>query len=266
MLVSAVKSLLRHAGFELRRLPDPALPRIHHTQFDDQPISLWLANSDTAAWWGKPVIPLNAEYRALKQLSAVGDVVLDVGGHHGMTSIPFSRWVGPTGRVHSFEANPFNALVLQANCGLNRTTNIDVVHSAVGSRVDVITIAGESVDGAGGQPQAVPMIPLDDFCAERQIHRVQLLKVDVEGYEYEVFRGAQRILAQKPKIALELHLDLIGRFGATLAQIDEVLGLSRGAYAMTAMMRPNWDELKPLASISELPTHGVVNLFLQPRS
>ena len=132
MSKQTLKRFLRVLGWELRRLPDSQLPRRHTTQFDGQPLSLWLVNADTNAWWGKPTIAMNAEYGSLKSLCLPGETVLDVGGHHGFTTILFARQVGPQGRVISIEANPFNALVLQANVGLNRLTNVECVPTAVG--------------------------------------------------------------------------------------------------------------------------------------
>lgn len=250
----------------MRRLPDPRLPRLHTTELDRQQLSLWLANSDTNVWWGKPVIAMNAEYAGLKALCRPGDTVLDVGGHHGMTTILFARQVGPQGRVISVEANPFNAMTLQANVGLNRLTNVDCVHTAIGREVGSVVMEGESVGGGGGLPQTVPLTTLDQLCRQRGIAHVDVIKVDVEGFEIDVFRGARDVLAQRPGIALELHLDFIGRFGGTVADLVSLLDLPRGDYKISAMIRPAWDDLRPLVSLSELPATGVVNLFFDHRN
>lgn len=266
MIKSVLKHLFRSLGLELRRLPDSRLPLKHLTQFDGQPLSLWLANTDTKAWWGKPIIEMNAKWQALKDLCRPGDVVLDIGAHHGFTTIMASRKVGPTGRVISIEANPFNAMVLQANIGVNRLNNVECVHTAIGREVGSVVMEGESVGGGGGLPQTVPMTSLDQLCKDLGIVKVDTIKVDVEGFEIDVFRGAKAVLAQRPRIALELHLDFIARFGGCVADVAELLELSRNDYFITAMIRPDWHELKPLSSLADIPSHGVVNLFFDHRA
>jgi FkbM family methyltransferase len=266
MIKRMLKRFLHGMGWELRRLPNPRLPRRHTTEFDGQPLSLWLANTDTDLWWGKPVIPMNAEYAGLKELCHSGDTVLDVGAHHGMMTILFARKVGPHGRVHSIEANPFNAMVLQANVGLNQLTNVDCVHTAIGRAVGTVVMEGESVGGGGGLPQSVALTTLDQLCRDRSIRRVDVLKVDVEGFELDVFHGAREVLAQRPRIALELHLDFIRRFGGSVADLVSLLDLPRRDYKISAMIRPAWDAVRPLESLSELPETGVVNLFFDHRT
>src|SRR4051812_34977861 len=112
MLTPLLKRLAARLGVQLRRLPDPALPFIHTLAFEDSGFRFWIANEHAKNWWHRPRLELNGEFRSLKGLCRPGGVALDVGAHHGITLIPLARWVGPGGRVHAFEANPENALVL----------------------------------------------------------------------------------------------------------------------------------------------------------
>ena len=72
---------------------------------------------------------------------------------------------------------------------------------------------------------AIPTVSLD-ACAEATGRWPTVLKVDVEGYELEVFAGASEVMARRPRTALEFHGDLIDRYGhskqAVIDQIDPV--------------------------------------------
>src|SRR6185295_11391881 len=78
--------------------------------------------------------------------------------------------------------------------------------------VDADSSSGDAIDD-------LQIVSLDDEV--RALDRVpDLLKIDVEGYEYEVLAGARRLLrAHKPAICLEIHLDLLERRGQSAAQV-----------------------------------------------
>ena len=258
-----IKRFLLALGLELRRARDPSLPLLREVAFDGGRFSFWIVNSHTKAWWDKPSLHLNAEFRSLQAMCRPGSVVFDVGAHHGIDTVLFSLWTGPSGHVYAFEANAENALTLRANIGANRLTNCDAVHTAVGARSGSIHLSNEVV--APGDPLArvVPLTSLDEFCARAAIGRVDVLKIDVEGFEGEVLRGAQQVLAQRPRIALELHLDVLPRFRTSATQVLAQLDLP--SYDVTAMVRPDWETLSTFHRIEDLPRAGVVNLFLTPK-
>jgi hypothetical protein len=123
---------------------------------------------------------------------------------------------------------------------------------------------GETVSSRTGAGRTVPQISLDEYCRSENVTHVDVIKIDVEGFEGHVLRGAQRLLAMRPKIALELHLDEVSKFDDS---IEAVLGLlPRDAYSGNIMMRPHWQDLKPWHGQQDLPPHGVVNIFLYPNS
>jgi FkbM family methyltransferase len=258
-LLRRITSLL---GWELRRLPDPALPFVQEIACDGLKFSFWIANQHAKNWWHVPELYLNAELLCQREMCARGSVVFDVGAHHGLTSILSSLWVGTAGRVHAFEANPENALVLSANVGLNHLDQCTLVNAAVGSKSGVVSLAGERVVATNAGRKKVPLLSLDDYCEARGIERVDVLKIDVEGYEAEVLRGARYLLAGRPKIDLELHLDDVAQFGCSPADVLAHIDLTR--YRGSMMVRPDWDTLHPLHTAADLPEHGVVNLFLWP--
>lgn len=154
-----------------------------------------------------------------------GDVVFDCGCHQGLTTLLFSEWTGPEGAVVAFEALPENVEALRRNLELNDARNVEVVHAAVGAsggRASLEERPNAKVS-AGGFGIDVPRVALDGF-ADR---RPSLLKIDVEGYEAEVLKGAREVLATRPRVVLELHAPLLPGFGTSVDEVLDLLGIER---------------------------------------
>jgi FkbM family methyltransferase len=257
-----LKRVGRAFGVDLKRLPDPALPFTHQIRCGGLTFPFWIANQHTKTWWARPELDLHAEYRSQQAMCTPGSVIFDVGAHHGMNAVLCALWAGPTGQVHAFEACRENALVLSANIGLNRLTNCFCVPAAVGDKDGEVCITGESVAGSNGFGPKTPLLALDSYCAQKGITKVDMLKIDVEGFEAAVLRGAKQVLTARPKIDLEIHLDELPRFGHS---VGDVLGqLDLKAYKALMMVRPDWDKLAPFTDAAQLPRTGVANLFLWP--
>lgn len=151
-----------------------------------------------------------------------GSVFYDIGAHVGIMTLGTARLVGESGRVVAFDGDPENADRLRVNSERNEfQARIRVVHGAVWSRTASDGIAfrrgvgarsqgGVEADGnhpvlATGETIRVPSITLDDFIATGAT-APQLIKVDVEGGEYEVLRGGNTLFtAQRPLIIVEVH-------------------------------------------------------------
>jgi FkbM family methyltransferase len=154
-----------------------------------------------------------AEERALlgwcrKQISGPS-VALDVGGNIGLFAL--SMAVAGFEKVYSFEPVPFNFTRFEQNMKLNpeQAARITVTHAAASEAKGVMPFAvSETSPGtchiltndaapAGYYRIDVPVLTLDEFCAERKVDRVGFLKIDVEGYEKFVLRGASRLLGAR---------------------------------------------------------------------
>jgi FkbM family methyltransferase len=129
-----------------------------------------------------------------------GEVFVDVGANVGAYSL---RAASVGMKVCSFEPNPENVKVLRRNAENNRLS-IDIHECALGSAEGTATM---SPNGALSRLSSegttvVPVRTLDSF----DLPRVDLLKVDVEGYELEVLKGATKTLGgSHPKIMVEVH-------------------------------------------------------------
>ncbi len=115
----------------------------------------------------------------------------------------------------------------EASASSDGAAGADRSHGAAGPAGAGIAAAAEpaaaAVAGAGGTLLDVPMRSVDNLCAELGF-RPDLVKVDVEGYELGVLRGAREILgALQPLLFLELHPDHLRRLGHSPRQVVELL-------------------------------------------
>jgi FkbM family methyltransferase len=152
---------------------------------------------------------------ALQEVVRPGCFAIDAGAHIGFFTLILSRLVGPAGRVIAFEPLPWNFSVLNYNVRINRCSNVDTVDKALLDRKCELVAnlpddqplpvgAGFSPSG-GKEPITVDAVSLDDFLHDRQ-SRLHLIKVDVEGSELLVLRGACRTIeTYHPTMIIEVH-------------------------------------------------------------
>jgi FkbM family methyltransferase len=156
-------------------------------------------------------------FRTQEALPVPQGVVVDAGANVGMytTLVALAQ---PTVVVHAFEplAKAF------ASAGRNVAANgvADRVHlhrAALGREETSLPLAlayrgsqgtlAEDVlcDVRTGKTEQVPVVPLDTYCQRHGVEHIDILKIDVEGWEVEVLRGAQRILPRTRVVVLEWH-------------------------------------------------------------
>jgi FkbM family methyltransferase len=146
-----------------------------------------------------------AEFEIIRRHIRPGDVVCDIGANKGSFIYWLSRWVGD-GRVVAFEPQPDLARALADVCRVIGLGNVRVEAKAVYSRSGAqelflpsghqpgASLLQQSVQGQRFTTLSVPTVALDDYFAESV--GVALLKIDAEGAELDVLKGAERILRQ----------------------------------------------------------------------
>ena len=151
------------------------------------------------------------ERKFVERFLRPGITVLDIGAYYGLYTLTASEKVGNQGRVIAFEPAPFQRKRLRLHLRLNRRKNVRVEEVALGAvegEETFFSVLGESAGfsslrrpevGATVKPIRVPVTTLDNYLRLRSIRTVDLIKIDVEGGELDVFKGGERLLRQEPR-------------------------------------------------------------------
>jgi FkbM family methyltransferase len=154
-------------------------------------------------------------------LLSPGSVYMDVGAHIGYHAVLAASIVGPTGQVYAFEADPTNFERLQEQLRVFEwATPINKAAWITTGRVvfERSSQTGESGWGTvaevrdlkKGEHVSVSAISLDDWAVENNIERVAVVKVDAEGSEVGIFRGARDFLNRtKATVITEINNTLL---------------------------------------------------------
>lgn len=135
------------------------------------------------------------------QTVKTGDIVLDIGANVGFYTLLSSVLVGDTGKVVAFEPSPRNFNLLKRHVEINAMGNV-TLHQAAVADAPGEAMFSDSQNACAklsndGQYK-VTIVSLDDLFARGQLPRPTLLKIDVEGAEARVLRGARNLLASGP--------------------------------------------------------------------
>ena len=136
-----------------------------------------------------------------------GDIFIDVGSYIGLMALAASKLVGEDGVVHAFEPEPRSFDVLRKNVEMNRAPNVLLHNVALGSAPGKARISSSPTSRAsaalmrrpelgGGEEVTVETLDrvLSRSTPPTKRSRLRIMKVDVEGWELEVLRGARELL------------------------------------------------------------------------
>lgn len=145
-----------------------------------------------------------------------GDVFIDVGANIGVYTLAASQLVGENGQVHAFEPLSVAYGLLQENVMLNCAENVHLNPVAVGDEVGevdlyvnteaALTGLGKTNRGTLLDIQKVPIWTLDDYSSRLGIKSIDFLKIDVEGFEGHVLRGAEELIVKSPNLIVMSEL------------------------------------------------------------
>lgn len=184
----------------------------------------------SAQLWAHPDEPNSDEDFFARHLRT-GQVVVDVGANVGTLALTAATLVGRDGHVYAIEAHPATFRYLAGNVRFNHATNVTpwnlaagretaMVHLTDGASDDQNTVASDG-DQSGLQ---VPQKPLDDLDVQEEV--IDLLKIDVEGYEKYVLEGATALLRKTRCVLFESFAENYRRFGYCLGDVLEILEAS----------------------------------------
>ncbi len=161
--------------------------------------------------------------------------VLDVGAHIGLVTLPVASVLAPGGKVFSFEPSRANRNLLKKHVALNGFSEIVHIEDKLVGPHNETDIPFYEMDDASGMNSQVEsskadeykkttkdQICLDAFCEQRDL-LPDIIKIDVEGAEVGVLRGAEKLIQKaKPVIFLSVHPHQISMMGHSLAELTEI--------------------------------------------
>jgi len=176
------------------------------------------------------------EMNILKEFIASGDCVIDVGAYEGYFSLFMSRLVGGKGKVFSVEPNKENRYFLTRNIEYNSAANITTIGKAISNektRKDFYY--SEGVGDGGGlinfsyfperRTVTVDVDTLDNMFGDCE-KRINFIKIDTEGNDFNVLRGAEQILSKhKPVVCFETSLTFWAHLDIS---IDRLFDFTKG--------------------------------------
>lgn len=164
-----------------------------------------------------------------------GETVIDVGGNVGQYAVLFGAVVGNAGRVISFEPDRESRSLMEQNLAINQlgsrvkveplalfdTSGTHAFYSRSGDSMNSLERAGFGTNAGLSdiRESVVHTIPLDDYLVSNGLSDPDWLKIDAEGAEINVLRGASRAIHGKTTIVCELHPYAWDSFGTSFDEL-----------------------------------------------
>jgi FkbM family methyltransferase len=197
-----LKSLAKNiSSFAMNRMPQP----IETVHVDGETIKVYKDNVFDNLSQVKEIKGYTAYYTIKK-----GDYILEAGAYTGLFTIFASKKVGKTGRVISFEPDPYNNIMLKRNLKLNNITNVTVIKKGLYSKEDRLPFDIQSI-GSNIVSLNTPfhnratINKIDVTTADKElkhlhIKKINLVTMDIEGSEIEAMSGFTEIIKMNKNI------------------------------------------------------------------
>ncbi len=159
-----------------------------------------------------------------------GDTLIDVGANIGCVTAAGSLAVGTSGRVFSIEPHPQTFRHLQKTVAINHFNNVTCLNIALGAETATVNFTDErrkddnncvAMNAESGIK--VPCRTLTSQVNKHSISRIAVMKIDVEGFEMHVLRGAEAILHKVDSIYIEVLEHTLQKFGSCSAELFKLL-------------------------------------------
>jgi FkbM family methyltransferase len=172
----------------------------------------------------------NAQVDALRALVPKGTTVVDVGANVGFYTRHFASWVGPEGKVIAIEPEAANFASLKRMILRNGSTNVEAIQAVAAEAPGTLKLeinpfhpADHRISSSGLDVRA---LTLDDLLLKGERPPLSLIKIDVQGAEEKVLRGATAVLRNlRPALFLEVDDSALGAMGSSA---ESLLGFLQG--------------------------------------
>ena len=178
-------------------------------------------------------------FEFLKESCKPGAVIIDIGAHIGLFSIIAAQVTGKRGKLYAFEPAPGTFALLQQTVVINHEEQvIETIQKAVGKENGKITffVSDNNADNSNSLVNYkedrslhgidVAVTSIDNFVKEKNISKLNFIKIDVEGAEYDTLQGAVNTLKNlRPRCIVAIHPEPIAAKGDRLEDIyDFIVG------------------------------------------
>lgn len=171
--------------------------------------------------------------RIMYRLLCVDSTFLDIGANIGVHTLFATSIIGGVGRIISVEAAPENVQRLRDNLALSFVDNVTVLHCAVGKCRGFTTISMPTGGNSGmyrigavseGQAGQIIVRTVDEIAATENVRKFALIKIDIEGSEFNALQGAANTLnSQRPPLMIELNQEALASFGSNPDDVKQLL-------------------------------------------
>jgi FkbM family methyltransferase len=208
----------------------------------------------------------------MKQLLKEGDVFIDAGANIGLMSMVAATCVGQGGSVHAFEPFPLIYDRMLHNIHLNQFTNIKTYQMALAAAAGEAYLypdhshnpgASSLIDRSHGTtPIAIRTGTLDTYFSGAE--KIALIKIDVEGYEGEVLKGATRLLSmpEAPALIVECSSDRENYHYSSSGLFEYIKGINHYRVFKLKRGKGHIAALVEVKTPADLPVHDNLYCFL----
>jgi FkbM family methyltransferase len=216
--------------------------------------------------------------RACQRLLRPGQTVLDIGANVGAHTLHFARTVGPTGKVYAFEPTDYAFAKLNANVAANPDLVARIaccqtmLTEANGQEIPQLysswPLVNEENSHAlhGGRLMSASKArstSLDSFLAEAGVDHVDLIKIDIDGFECGMLRGARVTLERmRPTLVMELSPHQLDENNSSIEELVEVL--AGAGYVLEDLTSGKLLPMSGSALGSIIPYGGSLNAIARP--
>lgn len=161
-------------------------------------------------------------------------IILDIGANVGYYSLKFSKIMGHTGKIIAIEPDPNSYFTLKQNFELNDFSNIEIHNVAITDKNEVIhlfqnqTHSGKSSifkNSDFKESIKISTKTLDEITGNR-FSKIDFIKIDTEGSELSILKGATETLKITHKILIELHEEILIKNEQNPLEIKKILELN----------------------------------------
>ena len=158
-------------------------------------------------------------------------IIIDVGANVGYYTIYLAKIVGKNGKVVAIEPDPYSFQTLKKNCELNNLSNVEFYNLAISDHNESLSFYQEKSHSGKGSLFSnstentsidVQATTLDELF-EKKLQTINWLKIDVEGFEFFVLKGASKLLSKTQKILIEIHENILSTNNQKPQDIIELL-------------------------------------------